>query len=283
MTQTSGIVLCLAYILGLLSTVVFWGGYGILALGIGTAVLCQSRFTKPLPSGWRVGPKSVVWLAAGAVGLLATIYFQVRTPQPAANDISKFVASSDSRYQEQIVTVRGKIASNPHLTRSRKAQFWLKVTQLDESKRRDGSAGVSKGVTGKLYVTVPLQQATGVYPGEAIAVTGSLYKPKSATNLGGFDFQAYLAKAGTFAGLKGREVKLLAQETKPEWGWWAIRQRIIRSQMRWLGSPEGPLVSAIVMGHQAVDLPYAIQDQFVQAGLYRFEKRVRQMVRYTQR
>ncbi len=65
----------------------------------------------------------------------------------------------------------------------------------------------------------------------------------------------------------GNRLNLLAQETKPEWGWWAIRQRIIRSQMRWLGSPEGPLVSAIVMGHQAVDLPYAIQDQFVQAGL----------------
>ena len=265
MTQTSGVILCLAYILGLLSTVIFWGGYGILALGIGTVILCRSRFTKTLPSGWRVGQKPLVWLAAGAVGLLATMYFQARVPQPAANDISKFVASGSSRYQEQLVTVQGKVASTPHLTRSQKAQFWLEATELEEVKGAGEQR--SKGVTGKLYVTVPLAQAAGIYPGEAIALTGSLYKPKSAINPGGFDFQAYLAKSGTFARLKGRQVNLLAQETKLKWGWWTVSQRIIRSQRRWLGSPEGPLVSAIVLGHQAVDLPYAIQDQFVQVGL----------------
>jgi len=126
---------------------------------------------------------------------------------------------------------------------------------------------VSKGVTGKLYVSVPLHQANGIHPGQAIAVTGSLYKPKPAANPGGFDFQAYLAKEGIFAGLKGRQVKLPEQQTEFKWGWWAVRQRIIRSQIAWLGSPEGPLLSSIVLGHQAVDLPYDIQDQFVQVGL----------------
>jgi competence protein ComEC len=58
-------------------------------------------------------------------------------------------------------------------------------------------------------VTVPLFKATGIHPGQAIALTGSLYKPKPSANPGGFDFQAYLAKEGAFAGFKGRQINLL--------------------------------------------------------------------------
>src|SRR4028119_1677315 len=112
MTQSSGVILCIAYILGLLSTAVSWGGYAIVAVGIGTATV--------LPRFWRVGPKVGLWLIAGIVGLLASLYLHVRTPQPAANDISKFV--SDTIHQEQIVTVHGKVASTPRLTRSQRGQ-----------------------------------------------------------------------------------------------------------------------------------------------------------------
>jgi len=38
------------------------------------------------------------------------------------------------------------------------------------------------------------------------------------------------------------------------------KARIIRSQVRWLGSPEGPFVSSMVLGSKAVDLPYDIRD-----------------------
>jgi competence protein ComEC len=163
MTQTSGVILCLAYILGLLSTAVSWGSYAVLAVGIGAAIV--------LPQFWRVGPKGVLWVTAGVVGLLATLYLQARTPQPAVNDISKFVRAADGKNQEQIVTVQGKVASTPRLTRSQRGQFWLETTQLDEIKGGDESANVDRSVTGKLYVTVPLLQATGLYPGQEIAVT----------------------------------------------------------------------------------------------------------------
>jgi competence protein ComEC len=85
------------------------------------------------------------------------------------------------------------------VTRSQRGQFWLEATQLDIENE-------SKEVTGNLYVTVPLLQVTGLHEGGAIAVTGSLYKPKPAANPGGFDFQAYLAQEGGFAGLKGRKL-----------------------------------------------------------------------------
>ena len=263
MTQTSGLILCLAYILGLLATSVSWGGYGVLALGIGAAL--STLAAGILRQLWRVSPKPGVWLATGVVGFLATLYLQVRTPQPAANDISQFIASAEGT-QEQLVTVQGKVASTPRLTRSQRGQFWLEATQLDNLQGGAEPANVDRGVTGKVYVTVPLLQATGLYPGQAIAVSGVLYKPKPAGNPGGFDFKVYLEREGTFAGLSGRQVIPEDQE-RPQWGWWVIRQRIVRSQVRWLGSPEGPLVSSMVLGSKAVDLPYDIRDSFIQTGL----------------
>jgi competence protein ComEC len=257
MTQSSSVILCIAYILGLLSTAVSWGGYAIVAVGIGTAAV--------LPRFWRVGPKVGWWILAGIVGLLATLYLQVRTPQPAANDISKFV--SDSIHQEQVVTVHGKVASTPRLTRSQRGQFWLEATQIDEIKVTDELANVAQSVTGKLYVTVPLLQVTGLYPGQAIAVSGNLYKPKSATNPGSFDFRKFLEQEGTFAGISGQQISFPIAEKRRHWGWWVIRQRIVRSQVRFLGSPEGPLAASMVLGSKAVNLPYDIRDSFIQVGL----------------
>ncbi|MCF2148851.1 ComEC/Rec2 family competence protein [Desmonostoc muscorum LEGE 12446] len=281
MIQTSGVIICLGYIIGLLFTAIPWGGAWILIMGIVAAIFFRRRYIisrklaqKPENAGgkaktvlntWQTIPHARIWLAAGLVGLLATLYFQWRVPQPGAKDISQFVPPGNSSNQEQLVIVRGEVASNPRLTRSQRGQFWLEATQIDEVKNEKGSAGVPKGVTGKLYVTVPILQATGLYPSQQIAVTGILYKPKAASNPGGFDFQKFLKQEGTFAGLIGRQINVLEQERK--WGWWQIRQRIVQSQVRSLGIPEGSLVSAMVLGSKAVDLPYDIRDLFVQAGL----------------
>ncbi|MBW4564242.1 MAG: ComEC/Rec2 family competence protein [Mojavia pulchra JT2-VF2] len=281
MIQASSVIICLGYILGLVFTAVTWGGAWVLALGIVGAVLSRRRYsnprqvsqkpesaetkTKPIYSFWQITPHPRVWLAAGVVGLLATFYFQLRVPEPGAKDISRFVPSVNSSNQEQLVIVRGEVETKPRLTRSQRGQFWLEATQLGEVKKDNGPAGFTKGVTGKLYVTVPVLQATGLYPGQQIDVTGVLYKPKAASNPGAFDFQKFLKQEATFAGLIGRQVNLLDEERK--WGWWQVRERIVRSQVRWLGVPEGPLVSAMVLGSKAVDLPYDIRDLFVQAGL----------------
>jgi competence protein ComEC len=282
MIQTSGVIICLGYILGLLFTAIPGGGAWILVGGILVAVGLRRGYfqaqklsrksdktgteTKKLQKTWQNLPRPRIWLVAGAVGLLATLYFQVRVPEPGAKDISKFVPTGNSNNQEQLVIVRGEVASLPRLTRSQRGQFWLEATQLEEVKKNDqGPAGVSKGVSGKLYVTVPILQATGLYPGQQIAITGILYKPKAASNPGAFDFQKFLKQEGTFAGLIGRQINILDEEYR--WGWWQIRQGIARSQVRGLGIPEGLLVSAMVLGSKAVDLPYDMRDLFVQGGL----------------
>jgi competence protein ComEC len=280
MIQASGIIICLGYILGLLFTAVPWGGVWILLLGVAGAVFSKKRRVipqKPPQKGEKhqdksktaaqnkINPKPLVWLIAGVVGCLATFYFQSRTPQPSASDISKFLPTENTNSQQQLFIVRGEVISVPRVTRSQRGQFWLEATQLDEVKNDNGPSGAPKGVTGKLYVTVPLLQTTGIYPGKQLAITGSLYKPKPASNPGAFDFQKFLKQEGTFAGLSGRQVSIIDDNRK--WGWWKFRERIVRSQVRSLGIPEGALLSSMVLGSKAVDLPYDMRDLFVQAGL----------------
>ncbi|MHC5722932.1 MAG: DUF4131 domain-containing protein, partial [Nostoc sp.] len=164
MIQTSGVIICLGYIFGLLFTAVPWGGMWILVLGIVGAILFRRRTAsrqlaqkpenagsknKAVPNIWQTTPHPRIWLAAGLVGLLATLYLQWRVPQPGAKDISQFVPPGNITNQEQLVIVRGEVASNPRLTRSQRGQFLLEATQLDEVKNEKGSAGVPKGVTGK--------------------------------------------------------------------------------------------------------------------------------------
>jgi competence protein ComEC len=281
MIQTSGIIVCLGYILGLLFTAVPWGGFWVLLIGLVGAVLFGRRTPTPAKPLERMRkssvktntarqmlptvPKPRVWVIAGAVGLLASLYFQLWIPQPGANDISKFVPSENSNNFEQLFIVQGEVTSTPRLTRNHRGQFWLQANQLGEVKKDNGSITATKGVTGKLYVTVPLLQATGLYPGQQIAVTGILYKPKPSFNPGSFNFQKFLEQEGAFAGLSGRQINILDEERK--WGWWQVREQIVQSQARWLGVPEGPFVSAMVLGSKVVDLPYYIRDWFWRVGL----------------
>ncbi|UNU25267.1 ComEC/Rec2 family competence protein [Microcoleus vaginatus] len=314
MNQATGAIFCLAYILGLISTAVPWGRYAILALGIAVAIALPKllrNFTKnsvkitkkrrsrqkenaleePLDAREELSllerlPRAKwVWAVAGLVAFLASVYFAVRSPQPAIDDISKLIPAGGNT-QEVAVTVRGRVVSTPRLTRSGRSQFWLETDLVSEINGGEGGAVVNRPVSGKLYVTLPLLQATGLYADNTIAVVGSLYKPQPPSNPGAFNFQAYLAREGAFVGLKGRQIdwrreKAIAdvnrvnsqtaaflepsgmQPSKIQ----AMRQRIVRSQLSQLNVPEGPLISAIALGKQAVDLPYNIRDYFVQAGL----------------
>ena len=265
----AGVILCLAYILALLCTGLLpassgWQNYWILASGLGVLGLGIAIM---VPRFWRTSPKFGVWLVAVVIGFLTPLYFKFQIPQPGVNDVSKFVSTREGNTQEQLVIIKGEIESTPRLTRSGRSQFQLEASQLNEIRGSNKKpANMNQKVTGKLYVTVPLLQATGLHPGQAIAVTGVLYKPKLSDNPGGFNFQRYLAQEGIFAGLKGRQINL-PDEVNFRWGWWTIRQWIIRAQVEKLGVPEGPLVSAMVLGNRVVDLPFYLSDSFIRTGL----------------
>ncbi|NJR63019.1 MAG: DUF4131 domain-containing protein [Cyanobacteria bacterium CRU_2_1] len=268
MTSASWAVICFAYILSLLLTGISGEVRGI---PVGAIVLLITGVLSGffIPRLWRTGPKSRIWWIAGVIGFLAILYFQWRVPTPKPSDISELV--NGTAPPSQMVVVKGYIDSSPRLTRSQKIQFELETIAVQSVSSRDSDQDNvqtdSKDVTGKVYATVPLLQGTGLYPGQKVAIIGSLYKPKPVTNPGGFDFEKYLAQQGIFAGLKGKKVDFLEEDLEKPPILWSIRRRIVRSQVQGLGVPEGPLVSAMVIGHKTVDIPFDLRDQFVQVGL----------------
>jgi competence protein ComEC len=246
-------IACLAYLIGLLSTglinfssqAAVWQQWEVIALAWAVIGVIAGGI---LPRFWWRGPRLPVWIAAGCIAALAVTHLQLRIPQPGANDISLLVPQL-----EDAAMVRGKILEMPRLNRKQKVRFLLKAETVNQ-----------EAVSGKLYVTLPLLQGTGLAPNQSVEIVGNLYEPQAPDNPGGFDFQAYLARQGAFAGLSG---SLAKEPTQPPWGWWQLRQRIVRAQVKGLGSPTGQLVSSMVLGRRAVDLPYDVQDRFVEAGL----------------
>ena len=263
MTRDRWIIICLAYIIGLLSTNLLdfsTTGFtlrqlAILAAGLTTlAVVCAfaKRGLRPIALRKRIRTSYSTWIVAVIVALLSVLYFQFRIPQPDFDDVSYQVTASES----ELVTVTGKVLTEPRLNDNQRLKFWLEASEINEG----------ESVSGKLYVTLPLLQGTGIYPGEDLKITGLLYLPKAANNSSSFDFKQYLARQGIFAGIQGKEVTFIDRH-QPAWGWWKLRSRIVRSQVRGLGSPVGQLVSSMVLGRKAVDLPNDIRDRFIEAGL----------------
>ncbi len=256
----SAIVLCLAYVIGLLVTTEPWMRWGLVLAVI--PVVCG------VPRIWRKGGNWQFWLAASAIAICATFYLDLRTPKPAANDISQYIHTTAERGTAQFTIVQGVVDSYPHITRSNNSQFWLNATQLNEI-QGDGlrPADVSRSVGGRVYVTVPLQSATGLQPGVEVSITGTLYLPQPNANPGGFSFRDYLSQSGGFAGMRGVQLRVPDERQTQKWSWGKLRQRIVAAQVQWLDVPVGPLLTAMVLGSEAVDLPFDLHDRFVRVGL----------------
>jgi len=284
MDAAAGVVLCLAFVLGLWVTGVP-GQVGAIPVGAIALPLLGLSLAVLMPRLWRTGPRALLWIAAGIVGLLAVLYFQVRLPQPDANDISTVLANPvlaevGVGQAAPSVEVQGFVETPPRLTRSQKIQFELGAFRARVI-TAEGKEIVAESVTGRAYATVPLLQGTGLYPGQMVSVRGVLYEPTAAANPGGFDFRAYLAQQGMFVGLRGKQVDFPEAEGRfrdertwqrslfymPQHWLWQVRQRIVRAQVSGLGVPEGPLVSAMLLGKSGVDVPHEVKDSFAQAGL----------------
>ncbi|MGB5710483.1 MAG: ComEC/Rec2 family competence protein [Waterburya sp.] len=253
MTRKDWVILCLAYIVGLLSTNLIadsTSGFALQQLCILIAGLMGLAFISKIVLRQQI--KTHIWILAVVVAVMAVLYFQLRIPQPQSNDISYQVTPSASK----LITVSGKVVTEPRLNDSQRLKFQLQASEINDQ----------EVVSGKLYATLPLLQGTGIYPGQQLKLRGLLYLPQPASNPGSFDFKQYLARQEIFAGIQGIEA-IIDQQTKPIWGWWKLRRRIVRSQLKGLGSPVGQLVSSMVLGRKAVDLPSEVRDRFVEVGL----------------
>jgi competence protein ComEC len=159
--------------------------------------------------------------------------------------------------------VRGIVDSYPRTTRSDRAQFWIEASQLSQIQGDDPSPASIRKVKGRLYVTAPLISATGLKPGVQVVVTGTLYKPQPSLNPGGLNFADYLARSGTFAGMRASQLLLTDEEQMRTWDVAKIRQRVVSAQVRWLDVPVGPLVSAMAL----VGLAHALAASGFQVSL----------------
>jgi competence protein ComEC len=265
MLKISGIIFCLSYIIALLSTGVSsspvhqfststWTGF-FLALTILTTLA-----TIFIPRFWRFGPTRVYWIITGVIALVAVIYYHLRLPVQGVNDISLELNNFQGNFSP-IVQVKGEILTSPQLTRSDKLRFILQTTDFQPS------SATTKQVTGKLYVTISQEQIPELYPSQRVTVKGKLYQPSSAQNPGQFDFKTYLLRQGIFAGFTADEIKIEQEGNFLSWGIWKLSNRITQTHQRYLKSPLGELVSSIVLGRRAVDLPYDLQDVFIKIGL----------------
>jgi competence protein ComEC len=267
------LVLALSFVAGAYASFLSdWTGfYVVLGIGFGLSLL--------LPAVWRLGPKRWVYLLATVVAVFACFYVRIRTPQPQIDDISKYAPSSNA-------IVRGQVIEAPSLTRSERAKFLLEVKEINPSGKvnikdiKDQNPNPATttntapdtdpenkfiAASGKLYITVPLIEVTGLRAGQAIELSGRLYLPNRADNFGSFDFKSYLARQGVFAGMSGRS--LVMQGNAPSFGEWWFVSRIVRAHVMGAGVPEGSLLSSLVLGSRAVDLPSDLKDDFIQAGL----------------
>ena len=252
------VYICLAYILGLLATG-FWyfelvnppwailSSLGLLVLGLLLISILSRRLTG------RTSGDLKLFAIALCVGILAMAYFWFKLPQPTTRDISYFISE-----KSQPVQVSGKVTSEPRLNQNYKLRFWLDCQELKLSDM------APQDVSGKLYVTMPLLVGDRIQLKQQITITGNLYKPQPATKPGEFDFARYLRERTTFAALSSSQV---IHQGHSNWGWHRLRQKIIRTQVKALGSPLGQLMSSVVLGRRAVDLPTDIYQLFVASGL----------------
>ncbi|MGK7889419.1 MAG: ComEC/Rec2 family competence protein [Leptolyngbyaceae cyanobacterium] len=297
-------LLVIAYMVGLLmtawsDTVTLLGG-----LAVGTIVmpLAGLLLAGIMPRLWRMGPRSLAWMMAGLIGVGAGWYLQWRSPSYEA--LLSGIPLQQQPSFPQPAQIQGRVLNAPRLTRGQRVKFILGVDALqletpdlpsvsdEDGAIADADLASSdlaspnlasfNAVTHKVYATIPLLQGTGLYPGAAVQLEGRLYRPQAAAIPGAFDFQQYLERDGIFVGFSGelQQVSHYRSSIRPtdpsSWqeigrsvqqATWQIRQRIIRSFVQGLNSPAGPLLAGMVLGRKAVDLPYEVSDQFIQAGL----------------
>ncbi len=257
MDRHSWTIVCLAYIVGLLSAAAadFLELNRIALIIVSGSLSSISTYLISYLNHRRF--KTIIYLLALTVSVFAGFYWEVRIPHPLTSNISHHVLKT----QNPQLIVEGTVIGEPRLTTNHKLQFSLQTTRVGENRDR------LQPTSGKLYVTLPLLQGTGIYPGEKLDLKGVLYQPQESNYPGEFDFRTYLARRGVFAGIKVKETIYIGDRGETKWGWWKLRRRVVRTHLQALGSPVGQMVSSMVLGRKAVDLPSEIRDSFVKAGL----------------
>ncbi|NJM58610.1 MAG: DUF4131 domain-containing protein [Synechococcales cyanobacterium RU_4_20] len=124
-------------------------------------------------------PPGSGFVVSGVDCLRGHAVFELAYASAWSQDVSRLIPAEGEGQSLPIVTLRGEVDSSPRLNRSDRVQFWLQANRLLEITGRTKAEQTTDDTSGRVYVSVPLLQGTGLYPGEVVDVTGVLYKPQS--------------------------------------------------------------------------------------------------------
>lgn len=227
-----------AYLAGLLVAGWSWGWLLLGMLAVIGGFLSFQLFWLP---SWRV------WIAAGLLAVFASPYLHLRTPLPGSKDISWLAPQHE-------ITLLGTVTETLHQGEDFQS-FYLRI----EPSSQEGLASY----TGTAFVRAPAQPA--LRPGSRVRLNGALYQSPGRINPGQFAFDDYLRRRGVFAHIQARTLVALGRP-EPDW-LWMIRQRVLQIHQRALGAERGALMTSLVLGNGAVELPKPIQQRYTEAGL----------------
>ena len=252
------IYFCLSsYAIGLLGSGVFNWSQSWLFLGI---ISILTIISMVIVWQWKSGNFNYIYCILPALIVITAFhYYHWRLPIVKSLDISNHL--SGNQFATEIVTVEGKLVDSPTLNQKQKGKFIFQAQKLIDDD------GKSEKVTGKAYVTAPLLQVTGLYASMKVRLRGNLYQPTNSLIPGGFDFADYLSRDGIFVGLSAQSVSVIGEGDFWNRGLTWLRRRIVQTHVRYLKSPQGNLVSSMVIGRRGVDLDFELQDNFRLAGL----------------
>ncbi|AGY60021.1 DNA internalization-related competence protein ComEC/Rec2 [Gloeobacter kilaueensis JS1] len=231
MERNSFYLLAGAFLAGLLFSPWPWGWLGLGVVGLIGATAALRHFALP---PWRV------WVLATVLAVGASPYLYLRTPHPAANDISN---TAPRRGIVLVGRVVGASRQNPAAQR-----FLL---ELDAPEH------------GRVAVRAPVQPVIG--EGARVRVTGDLRRPAQPTNPHSFDERAFLAQQGAFSVLAATALTPIAPAAFNPFDW--VRGRILHTHQHYLGAEAGALFSSLIVGSSAVDLPRELQDRYRNVGM----------------
>ncbi|HEY9870602.1 MAG TPA: ComEC/Rec2 family competence protein [Candidatus Obscuribacterales bacterium] len=201
-------------------------------------------------------------VALALVPLAAWSYAGLRTPHPGPGDLSRAIAAGACVFRAEVLRSLPSSASS--------ATVLVAPYEVLFPGRRAAS--------GLALLTV-----VGAGPpfagGEHIEVKACLRSPEPRYYPWQFDSKAYLQRRGIFclARADRSQVKLLScdpdQARRKSSGSWLVgmieqaRARLISHHRRYAGELEGDLLSAMVLGDRAVELPDTLKQRFRDAGL----------------
>ncbi|NMA67194.1 MAG: DNA internalization-related competence protein ComEC/Rec2 [Clostridiaceae bacterium] len=163
-------------------------------------------------------------------------------------------------FTEKEVTIKGRIIDEPVLKKGR-VRFTLKPDSIDSVPSKKGLIQVS------VYAT---RSVNKLDYGSLLEISGQIKVPQGKRNIGGFDYQKYLASRGISGVLNISEKSLMVLDGK-ETFWlksagYKFRKLILKGLEQCLPSDEASVLSGMIIGYTS-EMPDEMEESFRKIGL----------------